>query len=156
MARTLLEPKYVRLRRLPGDPRLFITSNGSTDAGYFAEASVSRTGDDVPVLHIELEEHPYDLFSDGTDAARYDIRTDRILLHDVQELLTRVAPTEHSYTQFLALLEKLRPWMSQAEPPACAHEDVIETPALGDTQTSGVCLWCPTPLVRLNDEWVPA
>ncbi|KPI31416.1 hypothetical protein OV320_2632 [Actinobacteria bacterium OV320] len=145
----------VRLRRLAGDRRLYITSDGSTDAGYLAESSLHVTNEDFPYLHLELEEHPYDLYSDGTDAATYDFPAYRLLAADVDALTTTAKSNDYALLQLLHVLEALRPDMGTVVP-ECGHEDVIEVPQVGDTQTPGICTWCPTPLVRLNDEWIPA
>lgn len=147
---------YVRLRRRQDDDRLYVTSNGSTEAGYLAEASIQYTVGDVPLLQFELEEYPSDLYGDGIDAARHNISASRILLHDVQELAKSVRSHEHPYHQLLNVLDQIRPHLSEAVPPPCGHEDVIETPEFGEVTTRGICVWCPTPLLMLNDEWIPA
>jgi hypothetical protein len=146
---------YVRLRRLPGDPRLYITDH-STTAGYLAQSEVQYTSGDLPYLVLELEEHQHDLYGAGIDARREQIRANRILLADVHALADTVRPAEHPYHQILNTLDRLRPLLSDAVPPPCGHEDVIETPELGNPATPGVCMWCPVPLVRRDDAWVPA
>lgn len=145
---------YVRLRRRPGDPRLYITSNGSTESGYLASASIDIPG---PILHLELEEHPSQLYSDGIDAAFYETPADRILLADVHALAATVKPVEHPYHQLLNALDTVRPSLADVVPPPCGHEDVVETPELGNPDTPGICMWCPIPLVRRHgaDAWVP-
>lgn len=146
---------YVRLRVLAGDRRLHVTDTGMTTSGYLAEASIQMTEDEIPILHIELEESEYDLVSDGTDAARIDIRADRILATDVQDLGADTT-RRWAWNVLRDKLDALKPWLSTDEPPPCPHEDVIETPEMGGTTVPGVCVWCPQPLVKLNDEWIPA
>lgn len=144
---------YVRLRRRADDDRLYVTSNGSTDTGYLASASIDIPG---PILIFELEEHPSQLYGDGTDAAFYNIPVDRILLHDVHQLAKTVRPHEHPFHALLKVLDQVRPHLSDAVPPPCGHEDVIDTSTLSDVTSRGICVWCPTPLLMLNDEWIPA
>ncbi|MCX4911858.1 hypothetical protein [Streptomyces sp. NBC_00878] len=156
MARISASPSpYVRLRRRPDDDRLYVTSNGSTEAGYLAEASIQYSVGDVPLLHFELEEHPSDLYGDGIDAARHDISVDRILLHDLQELSKSVRSHEHPFHALLKVLDQVRPYLSEAMPP-CGHEDVIDTSTLGDATSRGMCVWCPVDMILLNDEWMPS
>ncbi|MCL8016901.1 hypothetical protein [Streptomyces sp. AS02] len=166
MAKTSPQSPHVRLRYLPGDRRLHITDSGYTTSGYLAEASVqgyfsaALQDGDPPTIHIELEESEHNLYMDGTDAAKLDIRANRILVADVQALRNADALTAAGHThprgELHRLLQELRPWMQEGDAPPCGHEDVIETPQMGDTQTPGVCVWCPTPLVKLNDQWIPA
>ncbi len=157
MARFTQPPRYARLRRLPGDRRLYITDNRCTDAGYLASAETMLTSSDVPDLRLELEEHPYDLFGDGIDAATFTIRANRILLQDIQALADTVKPHEHAYHQLLATVEALRPLMAQDDSPVCGHEDVIDASTLGNLDPSGLCVWCS---VRMKDDgdsgWIPA
>lgn len=147
---------FVRLRRRPDDPRLYITEDGSTTAAYLCEADIEVTSEaDVPILCIKVT---------GSDPHLYDhekphvIRAsaDRILLADIHDLGRRVDPLEYTFRQFLGVIDLLRPYLSEAVPPPCGHEDVIETPELGSLAVPGICYWCPAPLVRLNDEWIPA
>lgn len=144
--------QYFRLRRRAGDPRLYITTNGSTDAGYLASASIDIPG---PIVHIELEEHPSQLYSDGLDAAFYETPASSILLADVHALKESVQPNEHPVHQLIAALNQARADLSDAVPPPCGHEDVIEIPELGNPDTPGICYWCPTPLVYRDGVWVP-
>lgn len=155
MAKSLPQSRYVRLRQLTGDRRLHITDTGHTTSGYLAEASIQYTTGDATYLHLELEESEHDLISDGTDAARVDIRADRILTADIQAL-DFTAARSWAWQELERILESLAGFMQLGDPPPCAHEDVIETPEMGSTTVPGVCVWCPAPLVKLNDEWIPA
>lgn len=146
---------YVRLRRRPDDPRLYITRGGSTDAGYLAESKVEHWSE-LPYLVLELEEHPHDLYGNGIDARTEEIRADQLLLADVQAIAPTVRSSEHAYHQLLNTLEALRPFLADVEAPPCGHEDVIGTPELGNPATPGICMWCPVPLVRHTDGWRPA
>ncbi|GAA3590868.1 hypothetical protein [Streptomyces osmaniensis] len=148
-------PPLVRIRRLRGDPRLHLTEAGSTDSGYLTEAFADPSWD-IPYLHLALEDRPHELFGEANEPDRYGIRADCILLHDVDELAKHVDPLEHRVRELLEVLDGLRRWMAQGEPPPCQHEDVIETPELGSVTVPGICQWCPTPLVKLNDEWIPS
>ena len=155
MVKTLPRSPHVRLRQLAGDRRLHITDTGHTTSGYLAEASIQYTSDNVPYLHLELEESEYDLISDGTDAARVDIRADRILTADVQALDFQ-AGRSWAWQELQRILTDLSSLAQQGDAPPCQHEDVIEVAQMGDITVPGVCVWCPVPLVKLNDEWVPA
>ncbi|MCI3279147.1 hypothetical protein [Streptomyces cylindrosporus] len=156
MAKVNPTSPYTRLRQLPGgDRRLHVTAHGGTTSGYLAEASIAYTSDEVPTLHIELEESEHDLFSAGIDAVRIDIPADQILAADVAALRVDT-PSSYAWQELSRQLETLKPWLSTEDPPPCGHEDVVETPEFANSQTPGICLWCPTPLVKLNDEWIPA
>ena len=155
MAKLTLTSAYTRIRQLPGDRRLHITAHGTTTSGYLAEASIAYTSSDVPNLHIEREESEYDLLSDGTDAASIDIRADRLLAADVTALRVDTA-SSYAWQELVRVLAALKPWLRTEDPPPCQHDDVIETPEFANPQTPGICMWCPIPLVRVNDEWVPA
>jgi hypothetical protein len=156
MAKALPGPPYIRLRRRTGDPLLYITSHGTTDAGYFAEAHVEYDPNDGYVIAIELEEHPHDIYGEGVDAARHDIPLNRVLAADLDQLHKTIPQTDHRSLQFLTLLDTVREGMCTDDPPPCGHEDVIDVTELGDSITPGICYWCPSPLVRVNDEWIPA
>lgn len=145
---------HVRLRRLAGDPRIHITDSGHTQSGHPIEAS-TELGSEATYLRLELDDRPY-RYADEGDTNKVEIRADRILLADVNELRKQASPNELAWRQLLDRLDSLRGWMSNAEPPPCGHEDVIETPELGQVQARGICVWCPAPLVRVNDEWIPA
>lgn len=147
---------YARLRQIPNDRRLHITDSGHTTSGYLAEASIQFTvSSDTPALHLELEESEHDLLTDGTDAARLDIHADRILAVDVDNLTVGPAAS-WAWQELKRILAGLGPSLRQGEMPPCEHEDVIEVPVLGDPSLPGICVWCPVPLVKLNDEWIPA
>lgn len=156
MAKLIHYGPYIRLRRIPGDRRLHVTESGSTISGYLAECSIEYPGVEVPSLQLELEESEYDLFNDGTDAARrVNISVDRLLRADIEAL--HVNTTDSWGWQELARkLHSVTSWLRNDQLPPCQHEDVIETPDLGDTTVPGVCVWCPVPLVKLNDQWIPA
>jgi len=155
MAKTLPQSRYARLRQLGGDRRLHITDTGHTTSGYLAEVNVQYTSGDATYLHLELEESEHDLFSDGIDAASVDIRVDRILAADVQALDFK-AGRSWAWQELQRTLDSLAGLIQQGDRPPCEHEDVIETPQMGSTTVPGVCVWCPVPLVKLNDEWIPA
>lgn len=148
---------YTRLRQLPEDRRLHVTAGGSTTSGYLAEVSIEYTSSDVPYLHLELEESEHDFFGDGIDAARIDIRADRLLTADTDTLKFGAA-TSYAWHRLEQALTALRSCMSDRQAPPCGHEDVVETPQMGSTTVPGICMWCPTPLVKDEDrdEWVPA
>lgn len=153
---------YVRLRRIPGDLRLYITQDGATDDGYLAEATIEINQTGTPDLRVTTTDTDPTLYDDATpDTTR--IRADRILLQDVCDLGRYLANDErdtgradHRFREFLNVLDQLRRHLSEAVPPPCGHEDVIETPEFGEVTTRGICVWCPTPLLMLNDEWIPA
>ncbi|MEU5322952.1 hypothetical protein AB0G67_40310 [Streptomyces sp. NPDC021056] len=147
---------YTRLRQLAGDRRLHVTTAGQTTSGYLAEVTIEYTSGDVPNLHLELEESEHDIFGEGIDAARIDIRADRLLTADT-DTLRFDATTSYAWHQLEQALTALRSWMRDGEAPPCGHEDVIETPQMGSTTVPGICMWCPTPLVKdeHHDTWVP-
>ncbi|MEW2266937.1 hypothetical protein [Streptomyces sp. NPDC047868] len=152
----LINP-YVRLRRLPVDPRLYVTHDGRTESGYLTEARAESTD-----LIISLSSSDPALYGDTTpDAIRIPGR--RILRDDVSELGRYLANDErdtgrpdHPTRQLINALDQLTAHLTDAVPPPCGHEDVIETPEFGDVTTRGICVWCPTPLLQLNGEWIPA
>lgn len=148
----LINP-YVRLRRLPGDPRLYITHDGRTQHGYPYHAWID--GSDL-ILKLTTQD-PSTTPQAVPDALRIPVA--RLLLHDVQHLVPQSdVPEAPGMRQLAAILDTARTGLSQAVPPACGHEDVIETPELGNPDTPGTCMWCPAPLVRRHgtDSWVPA
>lgn len=154
----ILPPQHrcIRLRRRPGDPLLYITSSGITHSGYLAEAHLESRPYEGLLLVFETEEHPYDICGEGIDASRHEIPVDRLLRADVDQLHKTVPDTDHRSLQLLTLLEEARPGLCDDEPPACGHEDVVEVTELGSTVPTGICYWCPAPLVKLNDQWVRA
>ncbi|MFF1298195.1 MULTISPECIES: hypothetical protein [unclassified Streptomyces] len=144
-----------RLRRLAGDRRLHVTDGGVTTSGYLAGIGIAYTSGDVPYVCVELDESEHDLFTDGTDAARLEIRADRLLAVDAQDLAVSTLDS-WAWQELQRLLASLKEFLIDGEAPPCQHEDVIETPGVGSTTEPGVCVWCPQPLVKLNDEWIPA
>lgn len=145
---------YTRLRQLPSDRRLHVTTGGDTTSGYLAEATITYTSSDVPSLHLELEESDHDLLSEGIDAACIDISADRLVAADVDTLRFE-STTSYAWHQLEQALASLKSWMRDGPAPPCGHEDVVATPQMGSTTVPGICLWCPTPLVERDGEWIP-
>lgn len=131
---------HVRIRRLPGDPRIHVTDSGSTTSGYLAGASLEITADDVPTVEVQLSG-----FDDLVSPSPYNIRANRILAADVKalDLTTRDLAEQH----LLWVIKAVTEWLVTAEAPPCGHEDVIDTSTLGDPAAKGMCMWCSAAMV---------
>jgi hypothetical protein len=145
-------PRYARLRRLPNDLRLYITENGVTRAGQLAGVGLRFHNDDLPYLTLELD--TAGPFEPDTAPERFELCAPDLFASDVDALAPH-AERDFVYQELQRCCGSLRDALNTSDP-ECQHEDVIETPMLGDPVVRGICVWCPVPLIEQNDAWVPA
>ncbi|MFD9443364.1 hypothetical protein [Streptomyces sp. NPDC060001] len=145
-------PRYARLRRLPDDPRLYITENGSTRAGQLTHVGLRFRNDDFPYLTLELD--TTGPFEPDSKPERFELRAPDLFAADIDALAPH-GEHDHAYQELQRCCESLRDALNSADP-QCRHEDVIEIPEVGKTAVPGICMWCPVPLVLVDDEWAPA
>ena len=140
MAKAPARSPYVRIRRLPGDPRIHITDSATTTSGYLAGASLEITADEVPTVELQLAG-----FDDWESPSPYKIRADRILAADVEalELTRRDLAEQH----LLWVIESITECLVPGEAPPCEHADVIDVSTLGDPEAKGMCMWCGASMV---------
>lgn len=145
-------PPYVRLRRRPDDERLYVTENGITRPGQLVGAGLIYRSNDFPYLTLDLEDT--DPLAPDVKPIRFELRAPDIFAADIDALAIH-AERDSAYYELQRCAGSLRDAFSAAVP-ECRHENVIETPELGRVDTPGICVWCPTPLLRVDDEWKPA
>jgi hypothetical protein len=152
---TTIPPTPIRLRQIPGDPRLHVTENGSTTSGHLEEASIQLVSGEFPTAILGLRESLLTPPDEPPTTLR--LATFRILAADVAALNYN-ALGAYEGALLRRILETTSRCFDQSPLPPCAHEDVVETPELGRVEVPGICMWCPLPLVKRDDyaEWKPA
>lgn len=145
-------PTYARLRRLPNDSRLFVTENGATRSGQLIGVGLRYRHDAFPYLTLDLDNTGP--FEPDVMPEFLELCAPELFTADV-DALAPYAEHDFAYAELQRCCGSLRDVMHTAAP-ECQHEDVIETPELGRVDTPGICVWCPTPLVRVEGEWQPA
>ncbi|MFD5899113.1 hypothetical protein [Streptomyces sp. NPDC060366] len=137
----------VRIRQIPGDPRLHVTVGTDTISGRINGASITINAGDFPIVAVELDTgHPWGgAHWREPSVTLVEVEATRIYADDIANLtLDDGKLGDH---QFAAAMRALADCLNTAPVPPCEHDSVVDVSTVGAPQAVGVCEQCGTSMV---------